>query len=57
LSNPNQLRQLEQSGILARDGANYVCRANFNDGKWLINGRNFALPASPPRPNLTNRDS
>lgn len=51
----DQLKQLEQSGILARDGANYVCRASFKDGEWLINGRKLKLPAPPARPNLTNR--
>ncbi|HVA40404.1 MAG TPA: DUF945 family protein [Candidatus Binataceae bacterium] len=57
LTKADRLKQLEQSGILARDGANYVCRASFKDGGWLINGRTIALPAPPPRPNLTNRDS
>ena len=52
-----QLKQLEQSGILARDGANYVCRATFKDGGWLVNGRKINLPAPPARPNLTNRRS
>ena len=58
LTKADRLKQLEQSGILTRDdGANYVCRASFKDGGWLINGRKIALPAPPPRPNLTNRDS
>jgi hypothetical protein len=57
LAKADQLKQLEQSGILARDGANYVCRANFKDGGWLINGRKIKLPAPPARPNLTNRRS
>ena len=53
----DQLKRLEQSGILIRDGANYVCRASFKDGGWLVNGRKIELPAPPARPNLTNRDS
>ncbi len=48
LTKPDQLKQLEQSGILARDGTNYVCRATFKDGEWLVNGRAIKLPA-PPR--------
>jgi hypothetical protein len=54
---PEQLKQLEQSGILVRDRANYVCRASFKDGGWLINGRRMKLPAAPVRPNLSNRVS
>jgi Bacterial protein of unknown function (DUF945) len=57
LSKADRIRQLEQSGILVRDGANYVCRARFKDGGWLVNGRKIELPAAPGRPNLTNRDS
>jgi hypothetical protein len=54
LTKPDQLRQLEQNGILIRDGANYVCRASFKDGGWLVNGRKINLPTPPARPNLTN---
>jgi hypothetical protein len=57
LAKADQLKQLEQSGILIRDGANYACRANFKDGEWLINGRKMKLPAPPARPNLTSRRS
>jgi hypothetical protein len=57
LTKPDQLKQFEQSGILTRDGANYVCRATFKDGGWLVNGRQIKLPAPPGPPNLTNRDS
>jgi hypothetical protein len=57
LLKPDQLKQLEQNGILIRDGANYVCRANFKDGEWLINGRKMKLPAPPSRPNLTSHPS
>ncbi len=57
LTKPDQLKQLEQSGILIRDGANYVCRAIFKDGGWLVNGRQIKLPAPPGAPNLTNRHS
>jgi Bacterial protein of unknown function (DUF945) len=53
----DQLKQLEQSGSLVRDGANYVCRATFKNGGWLVNGRKINLPAPPARPNLTNRRS
>jgi hypothetical protein len=57
LTRPEQLKQLEQSGILIRDGANYVCRAAFKDGGWLVNGREMKLPAPPSPPNLTSRSS
>ncbi len=57
LTKADHLKQLEQRGIFARDGANYVCRASFKDGGWLVNGRKIALPAPPARPNLTNRRS
>jgi hypothetical protein len=57
LTKPDQLKQLEQSGMLVRDGANYVCRANFKNGEWLINGRKMKLPAPPARPNLTSHRS
>jgi hypothetical protein len=57
ITRPEQLRQLEQSGALVRDGANYVCRATFKDGGWLINGRQMKLPAPPSRPNLTSPGS
>jgi uncharacterized protein YdgA (DUF945 family) len=57
LTKPDQLRQLEQSGILTRDDANYVCRATFKDGGWLINGRAIKLPAPPGPPSITNRHS
>jgi uncharacterized protein YdgA (DUF945 family) len=57
LATADQLRQLEQSGILARDGADDVCRANFKDGGWAINGRKLGLPGSPAGPKLTNRRS
>jgi Bacterial protein of unknown function (DUF945) len=57
LAKADQLKQLEQSGMLIRDGANYACRANFKDGEWLINGRKMKLPAPPARPNLTSRRS
>ncbi len=57
LTKADQLKQLEQSGILARDGANYVCRASFKDGGWLVNGRKIKPPAPPAPPNLTNRRS
>lgn len=57
LTKPDQLRQLEQSGILSRDGANYVCRATFKDGEWLVNGRAIKLPAPPGPPSITNRHS
>ena len=50
VTKPDQLKQLEQSGVLARDGANYVCRATFKDGGWLINGRQIKLPAAPVAP-------
>ena len=45
LAKPDQIKQLEQSGMLVRDGGNYVCRANFKDGEWVINGRKMKLPA------------
>jgi uncharacterized protein YdgA (DUF945 family) len=57
LTKPDQLKQLEQSGILARDGTNYVCRATFKDGEWLVNGRAIKLPAPPGPPSITNRHS
>jgi uncharacterized protein YdgA (DUF945 family) len=57
LAQADQLKQLEQSGILVRDGANYVCHANFKNGEWLINGRKMKLPAPPARPNLGSRRS
>ena len=57
VTRPEQLKQLEQSGILIRDGANYVCRAAFKDGGWLVNGHEMKLPAPPSRPNLTSRSS
>ncbi len=57
LANANQLKQLEQSGIVARDGANYVCRPSFKNGGWLVNGRKIKLPAPPVRPNSTSRHS
>ena len=57
LAKPDQLKQLEQNGMLVRDGANYVCRAKFKNGEWLINGRKMKLPAPPARPNLTSRHS
>jgi uncharacterized protein DUF945 len=57
IARPEQLTQLVQSGILIRDGANYVSRATFKDGGWLVNGRQIKLPAPPSRPNLTNRSS
>jgi len=57
LARPDQLRQLEQGGILAHDGVNYVCRATFKDGGWLINGHPIKTPASPGRPDLSNRGS
>jgi Bacterial protein of unknown function (DUF945) len=57
LAKPDQLKQLEQNGMLVRDGANYVCRAKFKNGEWLINGRKMKLPAPPTRPNLTSRHS
>ena len=57
VTKPAQLQQLEQSGILVRDGANYVCRATFKDGGWLVNGRKIKLPAPPPRPNLSSHRS
>ena len=50
----DQLKQFEQNGILVREGANYVCRANFKDGEWLINGRKMKIPAPSARPNLTS---
>lgn len=55
LTKADQLKQLEQNGILAREGANYVCRASFKDGVWLVNGRARKLPTPPTRPKLTNR--
>jgi uncharacterized protein YdgA (DUF945 family) len=57
LAKPEQIKQLEQSGMLVRDGGNYVCRANFKDGEWVINGRKMKLPAPPARPNLTSHRS
>jgi hypothetical protein len=57
LAKPDQIKQLEQSGMLVRDGGNYVCRANFKDGEWVINGRKMKLPAPPARPNLTSHRS
>jgi len=57
VTRPEQLQQLEQSGALVRDGANYVCRATFKDGVWLVNGREMKLPAPPSRPNVTSRSS
>jgi hypothetical protein len=51
LANADQLKRLEQSGILARDGANYVCRASFKNGEWLVNDRKIKLPAPPANPN------
>jgi uncharacterized protein YdgA (DUF945 family) len=51
LANADQLKRLEQSGILARDGDNYVCRASFKSGGWLVNGRKIKLPAPPANPN------
>jgi len=57
LAKADLLKQLEQSGILAREGANYVCRASFKDGGWLVNGRKIKLPAPPARPSLTNQQS
>jgi uncharacterized protein YdgA (DUF945 family) len=47
LASANQLQQLEQSGLVTRDGANYVCRAAFKDGEWLINGHPIKPPAAP----------
>jgi len=57
LSKPDQVKQLEQSGILVRDGANYVCRAAFKDGGWQINGHPIKVPAAPDAPDLSNRHS
>ncbi|HEY2523708.1 MAG TPA: DUF945 family protein [Candidatus Binataceae bacterium] len=57
ITRPEQLKQLEQSGILIRDRANYVCRAAFKDGRWLVNGHEMKFPAPPSRPNLTSRSS
>jgi hypothetical protein len=57
VTRPDQLKQLEQSGIVVRNGANYVCRASFKDGGWLVNGRKIEPPVPPARPNLTNRRS
>jgi hypothetical protein len=57
VTKPAQLQQLEQSGILVRDGANYVCRATFKDGGWMVNGRKIKLPARPPRPDLSSHRS
>jgi hypothetical protein len=48
LAKPDQLKQLEQNGILVRSGANYICRASFKDGAWFVNGRKIQMPASPP---------
>jgi len=47
LTSGDQLRQLEQSGLLTREGANYVCRAAFKDGEWVINGHPIKPPAAP----------
>jgi uncharacterized protein YdgA (DUF945 family) len=57
VTKPAQLQQLEQSGILVRDGANYVCRATFKNGGWMVNGRKIKLPARPPRPDLSSHRS
>jgi hypothetical protein len=57
LAKTDLLKQLEQSGILVREGANYVCRASFKDGGWLVNGRKIKLPAPPARSSLTNQQS
>jgi hypothetical protein len=51
LANADQLKRFEQGGILARDGDNYVCRASFKNGEWLVNGRKIKLPAPPAHPN------
>jgi hypothetical protein len=53
----DQIKQLQQSGILIRDGSNYVCRAAFKDGVWLLNGRPIKFPTAPARPDLSSRDS
>jgi len=43
-----QITQLEQNGILVRNGTTYVCRASFKSGEWLVNGRRIQVPTSPP---------
>jgi uncharacterized protein YdgA (DUF945 family) len=57
LTKPDQVRQLEQSGILVHDGANYVCRAAFKDGGWMINGHPVKVPTAPDPPDVSNRSS
>src|ERR1700730_14932471 len=57
LANADQLKRFEQSGILARDGNNYVCRASFKNGGWLVNGRKIMLSAPPSHPNPAARSS
>jgi hypothetical protein len=56
VAKPDQIRQLEQNGILVRDGSKYVSRASFRTGGWLVNGRKVQLPAAAPCPApCTNR--
>jgi hypothetical protein len=57
LANADQLKRFEQSGILAHDGDNYVCRASFKNGGWLVNGRKIELPTPPSRSNPAARSS
>ena len=57
LTKPEQLSDSNKCGILVRDGVNYVCRATFKDGGWMVNGRKIKLPARPPRPNLSSHRS
>jgi hypothetical protein len=52
-----QLKELEQSGILVRDGANDVCHAIFKEGGWLINGQKIEFPAPQAPSNPGNRHS
>ena len=52
-----QLKELEQSGILVRDGANDVCHAIFKEGGWLINGQKIKFPAPQAPSNPGNRHS
>jgi uncharacterized protein YdgA (DUF945 family) len=57
LTKADQIKQLEQSGIVIHNGANYICRASFKDGAWLINGRKPNLSAPPGRSNPNARRS
>jgi len=50
LTTADQLKRLEQNNVLVREGDNYVCRATYRNGGWMVNGRK----AGPPMPTASS---